>query len=103
VKIYSLNLHELLSKLNNKTVVYGATLTGHNIYREELNPAGILIIGNESTGISSEVMKYVTIPLSVPNVRETGEKGAESLNAAVAAGIIIAEFNRQANTRINIF
>jgi TrmH family RNA methyltransferase len=47
--------------------------------------AGTLIIGNESKGISTEVMKQATQKLTIPR-----RGSAESLNAAVATGIILS-------------
>jgi TrmH family RNA methyltransferase len=46
---------------------------------------GLLIIGNESKGISHELLSYITHPVTIPRIG-----GAESLNAAVAAGIILS-------------
>ena len=45
---------------------------------------GIIIIGNESKGISVEVMAMADEKITIPKLGE-----AESLNAAVAAGIIL--------------
>ena len=46
---------------------------------------GILVIGNESKGIRSDVLSFITHPVTIP------KKGsAESLNAAVATGIILS-------------
>ena len=44
-----------------------------------------LLIGNESKGISHEAMEHVTHPVLIPNIGGT----AESLNASVAAAILI--------------
>ena len=66
--------------------VYGASLQGRplaGVPRPE-GPA-VLLIGNESRGISQEAMAAVTHPVLIPNVGGT----AESLNASVAAGILM--------------
>ena len=44
-----------------------------------------MIIGNEANGVSDEVMELVNEKITIPRIGE-----AESLNAAVAAGIILA-------------
>jgi tRNA G18 (ribose-2'-O)-methylase SpoU len=44
-----------------------------------------LLIGNESRGISAEAMALVSDPVLIPNIGGT----AESLNASVAAGILM--------------
>lgn len=46
---------------------------------------GIIIIGNESKGIDADLLKDVSFRLKIP-----GKGGAESLNAAVATGIILS-------------
>ena len=69
--------------------VYGASLQGRPLPEMDLpSQAAVLLIGNESRGISSEVMRCVTHPVLIPNVGGT----AESLNAAVAAGILMNHF-----------
>ncbi len=87
--IYS-ELHTLLNKqkINN---VYGAVLTGKNIYKSKL-AAGLIIIGNEANGISQENLKLITQPVTIPSHQTNG---TESLNAAMATAIIASEFYRQ--------
>jgi TrmH family RNA methyltransferase len=46
---------------------------------------GIIVIGNESKGINEEIMQLCTERITIP---KTG--AAESLNAAVATGIILS-------------
>lgn len=65
--------------------VLGAVLKGNSIYEIEKPEEGILVIGNESKGISEEIMKYINCPVTIPRIG-----GAESLNAAVATGIILS-------------
>jgi TrmH family RNA methyltransferase len=45
---------------------------------------GLIVIGNESNGISAEVEKRVSQKITIPKYGE-----AESLNAAIATGIIL--------------
>lgn len=73
--------------------IYGAVLTGENIYTSSLKK-GMIIIGNEANGISEEVMRYITQPITIPAAQHNG---SESLNAANACAIICAEFHRQLN------
>ncbi len=67
--------------------VYGASLQGDpiNNYLTANTGHSVLLIGNESRGISPEAMAAVTHPVLIPNLGGT----AESLNASVAAGILI--------------
>ena len=67
--------------------VYGASLQGNPLsaYMARHVPTAVLLIGNESRGISPEAMAAVTHPILIPNLGGT----AESLNASVAAGILM--------------
>lgn len=63
---------------------YGALLNGQNVYSISKVSEGVLVIGNESKGIREPMLSKITHPVTIPKVG-----GAESLNAAVAAGIIV--------------
>ncbi len=78
---------ESLSHANPGIPVMGAVLDGQNIFKAMLPSRGILVIGNESKGISTATSMLLTHRLAIP--RAPGG-GAESLNAAVAAGILTA-------------
>ena len=69
--------------------VYGAVINGENVYHSKLSGGGFILIGNEANGISEKVLPYIHHRVSIPSFGK-----AESLNAAVAAGIIISEFKR---------
>ena len=75
--------------------VYGAMLDGEDIWGESqplrLTAGGaVLVIGNESRGITPEVQQCVTHRVAIPNRGGT----AESLNASVACAILLAELFR---------
>ncbi|MBI2283230.1 MAG: RNA methyltransferase [Bacteroidetes bacterium] len=72
-----------------KLPVYGALLTGKNLYEETSLKEGLLLIGNESKGITPELLQFISHPITIPRIG-----GAESLNAAVAAGIIVSHLTR---------
>lgn len=69
--------------------VYGALLDGKDMYSSPMEKQGILLIGNEGKGISNVIKAHVTHPILIPKYGE-----AESLNAAMATGIILAEYKR---------
>jgi len=69
--------------------VYGALLNGKNMHAEPPVTEGILVIGNESKGISPALLPYITHPITIPRLG-----GAESLNAAVATGILISHLKK---------
>lgn len=62
---------------------YAATLHGRNIVEFQKLEEGIILIGNESRGLSDGVIAVATHKITIPRLG-----GAESLNAGVAAGII---------------
>ena len=65
--------------------VYGALLEGTDLYGISKPKEGVIVIGNESKGIREPLLSKITQPITI---LKTGE--AESLNAAVAAGIILS-------------
>lgn len=65
--------------------VLAATLHGDSLYDCSTMKEGILIIGNESKGVRKEILQHATEQITIP---KRGE--AESLNAAVATGIILS-------------
>jgi TrmH family RNA methyltransferase len=72
-----------LSKQN--VPVYAATLHGRSLHEFEKTARGILLIGNESKGLRGELIELATEKLTIPR-----KGSAESLNAAVATGIILS-------------
>lgn len=71
--------------LENASVsIYGAFLNGRDIHHQNFGKGGIIVVGNESNGISDKVAKYIRNRIFIP-----GTGNAESLNAAIATGIIL--------------
>ena len=87
VSVSYVNLKEVLKDLN--IPIYGAVMDGLSIQEIAMEPEGVLVIGNEGKGISEEVLPYLSHRISIPRIG-----GAESLNAAVACGILVAKWNR---------
>ena len=75
--------------------VYGTFLDGENMYGKELSSKGIIVIGNEANGISAATAACVNERLYIPPF-PADDPGSESLNAAVATAITVAEFRRRA-------
>jgi len=77
--------------------VFAAALEGENIYTAELPKGGMIIIGNESHGISPEVLKLAGRRLFIPpfQKQQSADLHAESLNASVAAAILCYEFRKR--------
>ena len=93
VKVHYLDLVDLI-KRNADIPVYGTFLDGDNMYEKELTPYGLLVMGNEGNGVSAEVASLVNERLYIPNYPPQRET-SESLNVAMATGIICAEFRRR--------
>ena len=80
-----------LGTLPTEVSVFGADLEGDNVHRLHLQPAGVLVMGSESHGLSPEVAAQLTRRLHIPH----GPGGrAESLNVAVSAAILLDNFFR---------
>lgn len=80
------SLPDLLEAFPNLPVL-GAVLDGENVFKMTLPEKGLVVIGSEARGISPEVVSRLSHRISIP---AAGNAGAESLNAAVATGIICA-------------
>jgi TrmH family RNA methyltransferase len=65
--------------------MYAATLQGKPLYAFQKVKEGILLIGNESKGLRKELMEKAGERITIPR-----KGAAESLNAAVATGIILS-------------
>ncbi|MFQ5769572.1 MAG: TrmH family RNA methyltransferase, partial [bacterium] len=73
--------------------LFVADLEGNIIYSEaDFSNKCVLILGNEIAGVSNEIKNLATTTLKIP------KKGqGDSLNVAVAAGIILAEMSKKTN------
>ena len=78
--------------------IFGTFLDGLNIYSRPLDNGEeapvLIVIGNESEGISATMAKLVTDRLYIPPY-PADDPGSESLNAAVATALAVAEFRRR--------
>ena len=100
VKVIHCDLVETIKGLDTLTgypdgfPVYGALLEGESIFSQTLTDHGIIIIGNESKGISPDLIPLITRKIFIPSFGNASVGKAESLNASIAAAIICAEFRR---------
>lgn len=72
--------------------VFGTFMNGDNIYKASLPQEGIIVMGNEANGISSELEKIIKNRLTIP--RFGAIQKTESLNVATATAIVLSEFCR---------
>jgi TrmH family RNA methyltransferase len=90
VKTYYTSLEAYLPALS--VPVYGALLTGENVHNMQFEKEGVLLLGSESHGIRDRLLQFLSKKISIPSFG-----GAESLNAAVATGVIIDNIRRGKN------
>ncbi len=96
VKVHYIdNLSALLSEARTEGLaIYGTLLDGNNIYHEKLSTEGIIVMGNEGRGLSDECRNTLSHKLFIPPYPADAPT-SESLNVAMATGIILAEFRRK--------
>lgn len=95
VRVHYLDLPAYLREARaNGVNVYGTFLEGTNIYQTELSENGIIVMGNEGNGISTEVAEIVSHKLNIPSFPANSET-SESLNVGIATAITVAEFRRR--------
>ncbi|RAI89472.1 TrmH family RNA methyltransferase [Algoriphagus yeomjeoni] len=87
VSFFYADLKDVFSKWN--VPVYGAFLDGENVHQMTKIKHGVILMGNESNGISRELENMVTNKVTIPGFGQ-----AESLNVAIATAIICDNFKR---------
>ena len=92
VKVHYVDLPMVLEKLNMP--IYVTALDGNNLYDATLSDSGIIVMGNEGNGVSSQVQALATQKLLSPNF-PVGRCTSESLNVGVATAVVCAEFRRR--------
>jgi TrmH family RNA methyltransferase len=85
VNVVQCDIEKVLS--NTKLPVYGAVLSGAPLARTKMPAPCFLVIGNESKGIRTNLQPFITHPVTIPSFG-----AAESLNAAVATGILLSSW-----------
>ena len=91
---YTDDLAELLTCASKMDMpIYGTLLDGDNIYSAPITSSGIIVMGNEGRGLSDACRETLTHKLYIPPYPADAPT-SESLNVAMATGIILAEFRR---------
>lgn len=94
VNVVYTSLADLLrTALEENIKIYGALVEGESIYSYKLGMSGIILLGNESRGISEELMPFITDRIMIPKL-SNAEHGIDSLNVSMAASVILSEFTR---------
>ncbi len=100
VNLFYVDLEQFLNKTieENNQKLYGTLLEGESIYSKTLDKEGFIILGNESEGISDNLIPYIDEKISIPNYSALHQK-TESLNIASAASVVCAEFRNDVSVR----
>ena len=95
VRVHYLDLAVALHSLPPDVPVFGTSLQGTVLWDEPLATYGVVVMGNEGNGVSPEVSACCSRQLFIPRY-PLDAQGTESLNVAMATGIILSEFRRRA-------
>lgn len=87
VNFFYAELKEVFQQWN--VPVYGAFLDGENVHEMKQVTSGVILLGNESNGISDDLEKVVTNKVTIPGFGQ-----AESLNVSIATAILCDNFKR---------
>ncbi len=87
-----------IQELHPGLPVFATVMEGENVFQAELPANGLLAIGNEGSGLSDDALQRADRKISVPPARGAG---AESLNAAIATGIICAVLKNKAGGQLS--
>jgi TrmH family RNA methyltransferase len=87
IPVFYEDLDVFISKLNKRTIVIGADIVGSSLKECNFPENGFLLMGSESHGINPKLESLITHKVTIPR-----SGNAESLNVAVATGIIVNKF-----------
>ena len=88
IDVHYMDLQDFFSR-DKVHQVYGAMLDGENVHRIKAEKPAILLMGNESKGISDPLFKFIDKKITIPKFGD-----AESLNVAVSTAIVCDNFCR---------
>lgn len=89
VTAHTADLAAALAEVSPDTPIFGCDLSGESVYTLPPLADAVVVIGSEGRGLSTTVATRVTRRITIPRFG-----GAESLNAAVAAGIVCAQLRK---------
>ena len=97
VKVHYLNLTEVIGRIKQNWVdfkVYGTFMQGTPVFNCEAVQCGIVLFGNESRGISAELLPFIDQHITIPP-GDMGSAHVESLNVASSLAIVCALMTRK--------
>lgn len=84
------DLVEYLANNKSNMAIYGAHLKGNGLYKTKFKKPAILVMGNESQGLSKELSEQIEHQIKIEH-----STLVESLNVSMATAILLSEFRRQ--------
>jgi TrmH family RNA methyltransferase len=87
INVYYTNIATILPQTG--LPIFGAMLNGENIYQTDFGEEGLIVMGNEGSGLSPEIEKLISRAITIPR-----SGNAESLNVAIAAALFCSEITR---------
>jgi RNA methyltransferase, TrmH family len=101
VDVYYTPLEPLLERARALSVpVYGTVIDGESVYTQDLSQEGVILLGNESKGLSENLLQFANKLISIPGP-EKPAAGIDSLNVGMAAAVICSEFARRRTVACN--
>jgi RNA methyltransferase, TrmH family len=97
VRVFYTDLESFFADADKGIPVFGTVLDGETVYSHPLAPSGIILLGNESKGISEKLQKFITSRIRIPGF-SNARPGLDSLNVGMAASIMFSEFRRRTFT-----
>ena len=91
VNLHYMELEDILNTIDVKK--YTSEMEGESVYDAKLSQNAILVMGNESHGVSDRISKLCSNKLTIPQFGVSKE--TESLNVAMATSIMLSEFKRR--------
>lgn len=95
VSLHYTSLDAFLKAKSADRTVLGSYAGGENVFVTDFGPDPVILVGNESRGIAESLGPFIDRRIGIPSFSGS----AESLNASVAAAILMAEFRRGQSSR----
>jgi TrmH family RNA methyltransferase len=95
VDVHYCDLSQFLGTALKKGLpVYGTMIKGESVYDQKLKNKGVILLGNESRGISDELVPLISKEIMIPRFNNF-KYGNDSLNVSMAASVVFSEFARR--------
>ena len=96
VKVYYTDLESFIDNNLKERRVLGAFLEGTPVQRFDFQPSDVIVIGNEANGITEAVAQKINAKILIDSPVKSADK-AESLNASIAAAILMYQYQVSLN------